>query len=174
MTGVLEQLRALGVISFCEFSVTFYAMPDVAACCVALQDRSGADVAMVLFCLWAGQAGLQLDAAALAGLDRVAARWRDSVVRPLRAVRRTLAGPVDPVDAAGALALKGRVAAAEREAEFLQLRAMELAGFGVASAVAPPVLARGNIEAYFQGSDAPQTAAAIGLLLARFAESLAP
>ena len=73
--------------SLWNFSVHTYGKPGVADACLALQDRHGLDVNMLLFCCWfgctRGVVGEPL-------WDRVLAfsePWADNVVRPLRAVR---------------------------------------------------------------------------------------
>jgi len=76
---------------FWDFSIRVYAVTGVAEACLALQDDQGADVNLVLFCLWvAQQNGGRLSRSQLEGyLDRVA-DWQAQVVVPLRALRRQL------------------------------------------------------------------------------------
>jgi uncharacterized protein (TIGR02444 family) len=76
--------------AFWRFSLAFYARPGTAPACLALQDRYGADVNVVLLALWLGTQGHCLDAAAGARLARLARRWQDPLVTPLRRVRRGL------------------------------------------------------------------------------------
>jgi uncharacterized protein (TIGR02444 family) len=75
---------------FWRFSLDFYARPGVAPACLALQDRHGADVNLVLLALWLGLQGHRLDVAAGARLARLARRWQSPLVAPLRRVRRAL------------------------------------------------------------------------------------
>ena len=80
---------------FWRFSLAFYARPGVAEACLALQDREGADVNLLLLALWLGARGHRLDAAAgrrLAGQGR---DWQNAVVAPLRQVRRRLKAHAD-------------------------------------------------------------------------------
>lgn len=82
---------------------------------VRAQDEQGLDVVLHLFALYARERhGIELDAVALDEADARVRDWREQVVRPLRAVRRTLRG-------AGADALRARVQQAELEAERRQL-----------------------------------------------------
>jgi len=76
---------------FWRFSLAVYAAPGVAEECLALQDEFGADINLLLFCAWAGtkRAGVLGDAD-IAGAEAAVVNWRNDVVRPLRAVRRTL------------------------------------------------------------------------------------
>ncbi len=94
--------------AFWRFSLAFYATPGVAPACLALQDREGLDVNLVLFCCWVGVA---LDRAVLAEAEALVAEWRTEVVQKLRAVRRWLK-PLP--EAAG---LRAAVAAQELAAE---------------------------------------------------------
>jgi uncharacterized protein (TIGR02444 family) len=106
--------------SFWEFSLAFYALPEVAAACLALQDRHGCDVNLLLYACWVGLSGRgRLGADDLACAAAAVAPWRESVVDKLRAARRALgeekerSGPLaDLYDAAKAVEL-----AAERIAQ---------------------------------------------------------
>jgi uncharacterized protein (TIGR02444 family) len=73
-----------------RFSLELYARPGVAAACLALQDRHGADVNLVLLALWLGICGHRLAPAEGARLARLARYWQRPIVRPLRRVRRRL------------------------------------------------------------------------------------
>lgn len=75
---------------FWAYSLRLYRRPGVAPACIALQDRSGVDVNVLLFCLWMGASGQTLTPAAArlaAALSRV---WTANVVAPLRQTRRFL------------------------------------------------------------------------------------
>ena len=74
-------------VSLWNFSVHTYGKPGVADACLALQDRHGLDVNVLLFCCWFGCTRGAVDEPLW---DRVLAfsePWADNVVRPLRAVR---------------------------------------------------------------------------------------
>ena len=87
---------------FWRFSLTVYARPGVAPACLALQDRLGLDVNLLLFCCWAAARGHRLDPAELAVAEAASAAWQRDIVTPLRGIRRQLARPpaLDPADAA--------------------------------------------------------------------------
>lgn len=110
--------------AFWTFSLRFYQLPGVAESCIELQDRHGADVNLVLFALWAAASGHQLDAEAIAAVDRAARQWRETVTQPLRAARRALKTRPDRVDESEVTALRRQVMAAELESERLQQGAM--------------------------------------------------
>ncbi len=103
----------MNVNPFWEFSLAVYGRPGVPAACVALQDRHGLDVNVLLFAAWAGMAcGTLLSAERLAEVDSTIAGWRQEVVRPLRAARRRVKAEDD--------AFYQRLKAVELEAERIQ------------------------------------------------------
>jgi uncharacterized protein (TIGR02444 family) len=97
-----------------RFSLAFYARPGVATALVALQDRDGLDVNVILYALWLGLArGQAMTAADLAAAEAAAAPLRDAVVVELRGLRRRLRAHPDP----DVQALRRRVQALEISAE---------------------------------------------------------
>ncbi|MFI5020941.1 MAG: TIGR02444 family protein [Alphaproteobacteria bacterium] len=113
---------------FWDFSLAVYGREGVAAACLALQERHGADVNLLLFCCWHARSGR--GALAGEGLRRAAAAvepWHGQLVRGLRAVRVRLRCPSAPLPQATdallaelAEALRKKVAAVELEAEHLE------------------------------------------------------
>jgi uncharacterized protein (TIGR02444 family) len=76
---------------FWRFSLAFYERPGVADALIALQDRDGFDVNLVLFALWLGISGHgPLDGDALAAAELAAATLQSEIVEPLRSLRRKL------------------------------------------------------------------------------------
>lgn len=76
---------------FWRFSLAFYERPGVADALIALQDRDGFDVNLVLFALWLGVSGHgPLDGDALAAAELAAATLQSEIVEPLRSLRRKL------------------------------------------------------------------------------------
>ncbi len=74
-----------------EFSLAFYVAPGVARALIALQDRDGLDVNLMLFALWLGVSGRgRLDNDGLRAAERAARMIRADIVKPLRALRRSL------------------------------------------------------------------------------------
>ena len=65
-----------------DYAVDLYARPGVREACLALQDRAGADVNLLLLACWLGATGRRLDPAALARLQTDALAWQEAVVRP--------------------------------------------------------------------------------------------
>lgn len=102
--------------AFWRFSLVFYGEPGVAEALIALQDRRGCDVNLVLFSLWLAVTRCQVvDAAGLAAAEAAAAPLRDAVIAELRRLRRRLRPVPDP----DIQALRQRIGALEIAAERL-------------------------------------------------------
>jgi len=100
--------------AFWRFSLAFYARPGVAPALIALQDRDGRDVNVILYAVWLGVArGHAMSAADLAAAESAAAPLRDAVVAGLRGLRRGLRSHPD----ADVQALRRRIQALEIAAE---------------------------------------------------------
>ena len=103
-----------------NFSLRTYARAGVARSCLALQNRSGCDVNLLLFCCWGG---LNFGALPDPVLDEAVAysqRWSTEVVRPLRGVRGWMKGRDWETAAAAHETLRDRIKSVELEAERLQ------------------------------------------------------
>lgn len=73
-----------------QYSLRLYSDPTVSAACLELQDECGADVNMLFALLFAASRGLLLSHSEVSGLDRECEGWRESVIEPLRRVRRLI------------------------------------------------------------------------------------
>jgi uncharacterized protein (TIGR02444 family) len=73
---------------FWRFSLAVYKPAEVAAECLALQEAIGLDVNLLLFCAWLGTRAIVLSRSDIEAASRIVAGWHNSVVRPLRGVRR--------------------------------------------------------------------------------------
>ncbi|MGO8868776.1 MAG: TIGR02444 family protein [Alphaproteobacteria bacterium] len=136
---------------FWDFSLAVYGREGVPAACLALQERHGADVNLLLFCCWHARSGR----GALAGEDlrRAAAAvepWHGRLVRGLRAVRvrlrresAPLPQPTDALLAELAEALRKKIAAVELEAEHIEQLILAASARPVSSeSAAVPLAAR--------------------------------
>ncbi len=154
---------------FWDFSLRVYGSADVPAACLALQERRGIDVNVMLFCAWNGESGrgrltdAELDSA-LAAVET----WSREVVCALRAVRNRLKGGLAPVPRDRSDALRRRILKLEVDCE----HAEQLALAGAVDRAAAPAPEAGraddaaaNVTAYFRrhgfvpdDADAAQTA----------------
>jgi uncharacterized protein (TIGR02444 family) len=99
---------------FWRFSLALYVRPGVAAALLALQDRAGHDVNLILYGLWLGAVrGQRCDTVGLDAAQAAIAPLNAAVVTPLRQLRRQLKGAAGPDLAA----LRRRLARLELEAE---------------------------------------------------------
>jgi uncharacterized protein (TIGR02444 family) len=105
---------------FWWFSLRLYGERDFAGACLALQDRHGVDVNVLLFLLWAAQNGRRIEEEGVGAILAAVDAWHRSVVAPLRTARRYLRTPPADVQAGPAAALRQRIQEAELEAERLQ------------------------------------------------------
>lgn len=107
-----------------RFSLRLYKRPGVAPACLALQDRHGIDVNLLLYAAYAAVSGRGVvDAGALGAANRAIEGWRLLVILPLRRLRGQLKGTETAAPA------RKRVLAAELEAEKeAQRRLAELLG----------------------------------------------
>lgn len=137
-----------GDCPFWSFSVALYGRPGVAPACLALQDRFGCDVNLLLFAIWAARCGAELGPQEFERLDAAVAPWREGLVEPIRSLRRRL--KADPLGAAPELAEACRQALlkaeleAERAAQELLARALPLPS----AQALDRAQARLNLEAY--------------------------
>jgi uncharacterized protein (TIGR02444 family) len=76
---------------FWRFSLAVYAAPGVAAECLSLQSALNIDVNVLLYVAWLGNAHhVKLTDDAMTAIEARVQTWRDTVVRPLRAIRQDL------------------------------------------------------------------------------------
>jgi uncharacterized protein (TIGR02444 family) len=100
--------------AFWRFSLALYARPGIAEALLALQNRAGRDVNLVLYGLWLGIVhGRRLGAAELADAAGAIAPINAATVLPLREMRRRLSGCRDRDLAT----LRRRIAALELQGE---------------------------------------------------------
>jgi uncharacterized protein (TIGR02444 family) len=147
--------------AFWSFSLAFYGRPDVSEACLALQDRHGRDVNLVLYACWVGLSGRgRLEAAELARAEAVSRPWRRDVIETLRQARRA----IKEVDRDGTLtALYEAAKAVELEAERVaQRRLAALAPTaGTRSAESRVADAVAGLALYLQDGAGHDAAAAI-------------
>jgi uncharacterized protein (TIGR02444 family) len=134
--------------AFWRFSLRFYALPEVAPACLALQDEAGVDVNLLLFLLFLADAGREVTREDVARLDAAIAPWRTDVVEPLRALRRRLKTGVGDIPPAASEGLRNMVKKVELEAERLEQGRLENAASAVGKPAARDAAARANLAAY--------------------------
>lgn len=143
--------------AFWDFSLALYARPGVAPACLRLQARRGADVNLLLYCLWLGaEKARRLSRAEIDALRAQVRTIHDDVVRPLRQARTALkemreATPFDTI--VGTL----RAAVKRHELDAEHLEQLLLAEIGTKVLIPgspdsqPVAAAQANAEAYLAG-----------------------
>jgi len=106
----------LNADDFWEFSLALYCREAVANACLSLQDRRGADVNLLLAICWLARSGYAVSDAALESGLSATSVWSESILRPLRAVRRSVASFAE-VNANDRQSIKHGLLAVELEAE---------------------------------------------------------
>jgi len=134
--------------AFWRFSLGFYALPDVAPACLALQDEAGVDVNLLLVLLFLAEQGRAVTRDDVARLDAAIAPWRAEIVEPLRAVRRRLKTGVGDVPPATSEALRNMVKKIELEAERLEQGRLENEAPSLGKPAPREAAARANLAAY--------------------------
>lgn len=81
--------------AFWTFSVDLYDRPGVEAACIALQDRRGLNVNLLLWSLWLADCGVVLDQSALGRAEAAVASWQTDIIEQLRRLRRRLRQQID-------------------------------------------------------------------------------
>jgi len=135
---------------FWRFSLRFYRRPGAADACIALQDRDGVDVNVLLFLLWLAADKRRIGLADAQTLCAKTLAWHDDVVVPLRTLRRALKGGSALVEAGTAELFRTRIKAVELEAERLQQEAIFALAPDLATTTAPTreAAARANVSVY--------------------------
>ncbi|MGD2131928.1 MAG: TIGR02444 family protein [Maricaulaceae bacterium] len=109
-----------------------------------LQNRSDADVCVILWCAWLDAFGAPSTDLLVRGAG-LSATWRASIVAPLRAARNRLKSPPPEITPRDAETLRGEILNAELHAERLQLEALEaISGPAFARDCAEPALPIGE------------------------------
>jgi len=112
------RLTALRQDSLWDFAQRFYALPDVEAACLCLQDEDGVDVCELLFHCWLMVHGLKARPPLLAMECLERRRWQGEVTAVLRQLRQGLKGDAERAGAeSGVAELRGVIKKAELLAE---------------------------------------------------------
>lgn len=145
-----------------DFMTTTYKEAGVEKACLALQNRHGADVNMILFCIWLAYrgAGSSNLAQHLGSALKLSRSWQRTMVEPLRTARTNLKDHIETSGMAGAdreaaVDLRERIKACELEMEQMETLALyalvpegEDRGIGRSPAESKDD-ARNNLTVYF-------------------------
>ncbi len=137
---------------FWQFSLSLYRTAGVPGACIALQDKHGLDVNIMLFALWLASRQRAVSSGDLMQADELVREWRAEAVVALRGVRRFLRQPPAAFSGEAAIALRDKVKSAELECERLQQEALFAlrAADDWGRAEAPLIAAELNLDACAQ------------------------
>ncbi len=161
---------------FWRFSIKFYAVPAVAPACIKLQDHAGVDVNVLFFLLWNATQNRTFSRDHIAEIEQRIGAWREMVVVPLRAVRRTLRSPPAAIAPDVAEGFRTRIKAVELEAERLQQEALyDMAQSSPLGhpAASPTEAARSSVASY-EATLRPFPKAPVDAILTAFSSFQAP
>jgi uncharacterized protein (TIGR02444 family) len=138
-----------------RFSLALYGQDGAADACLALQDRLGVDVNILLLAIFAAaECGMVVTSQDLQRMDALVKAWRTETVAPLRTMRRRLKQPLGPADEYAEV-LRSEIKKAELLAEQIE------------QALLARWLADHTAE---RGSESPDLAAVLKTVVAYFAE----
>lgn len=107
--------------AFWDFCLKLYARPGVAEACLALQERFGANVPLLMCGAWLGLRQAALSEADADTLAATVGDWHREVVEPLRKIRTRLKSGPPPARSQETDALRDRVKAIELQAERIEI-----------------------------------------------------
>ncbi|MEM6495290.1 MAG: TIGR02444 family protein [Pseudomonadota bacterium] len=110
---------------FWRFSLDRYSRDGVSDMCLELQDHAGADVNIVLLCLWSGLASRRISRPQFSLLiEGEAGRWHRDIVLPLRAARTAMKGRSIAGEVSGIERLRDQIKRVEIESERWEQRSL--------------------------------------------------
>lgn len=139
-------------VDFWRFSLAFYEAPGCREVLLDLQDDQGADVNVVLFCLWCATDRKRISCEQLGDLEAACEAWRDKIIAPARSMRVWLRDPAHNLAPEPAL-FRQSVKRLELEAERAQqLHMVELSSqWAFAPADDEIRAAEDNLDCYLDG-----------------------
>jgi uncharacterized protein (TIGR02444 family) len=150
------------------YVLKLYGVPEFGPAGIALQDSVGADVDILLFLCFLADQGREAGRDDVSRIDASIKGWRETVVKPVRALRRQLKDGIAPVPLAVSDAIRNVVKNIELDSERIQLETLERE-FPIdamkRSNLDRVALARSNLTAYgayLGGFSEPAVAALIG------------
>ncbi|WP_395017257.1 TIGR02444 family protein [Dongia sp.] len=137
--------------AFWEFSLAYYSRERVAAACLSLQNRRGADVNILLFCCWLATMGWKVERDGLHAAIATVEAWRRDVLEPLRGARRTVADQFPELAKSDRQSIKHGMLSVELECERVAQEKIALGATGVVAVEdgsTPLQLASAALETY--------------------------
>ena len=134
---------------FWNYSLAAFRTEGVAPALIALQDRVGAHVNLLLFCCWAASEGIAVDMKLLREAQQTAQAWQREIVEPLRSLRRRLKRGFDGFPAEPVEALRKQINGLEIEGERIEQGRLAALAATRPRSSADPRLAVAGLARYF-------------------------
>ena len=109
---------------FWTFALSVYGREAAREAFLRLQDRDGADVPMLLWCLWCGATRRGVSASVMQQAVMFSEAWRAAVVGPLRSLRRGLKSGANGVSLDSSEKARQAIASTEQAVERMQMDAL--------------------------------------------------
>ena len=137
---------------FWDFSLRLYARIGVAPACLALQERHGIDVNVLLYCVWLGvERGVAINDADAARIAQSVAGWNDDVIVRLRSLRIALRNDVRGAPRQLSDALRNDIKRCELDGERIEQQILYTQSWSDApGATRSTPIARENVYAYLK------------------------
>lgn len=130
-----------------QFSLQLYSKSNVKDACLTLQDKHHADVNLVLFLLYQGSLQRQLSTESIQHIDDNTRSFRERVIQPIRALRKSLKGKAFSVEA-DQDSLYQNILGLELSAEKLAQTQLETIDVITQNGLTPLQAATDNLSAY--------------------------
>lgn len=158
--------------AFWNFSLETYDREGVAETCLALQERAGLDVNLLLFCLWAGSRGRRIEREEMETAVRAVESWQRDVVATFRKLRRRLK-ELSEEPGNEARRLREQAMRRELDAEEVEQRILEGALDVLTKGPSDPAAAKANLRLYLETAE-HEVVPEIDRLLARLLKAALP
>ena len=109
---------------FWDWAVQAYAGAGVAAACLSLQDEDGQNVPLLLWAAWLSGLGITVGEPQALEAVVLTRSWSDTLISPLRLLRRRLKAELSTGDEALRLPLREKIKVIELEAEQALMEAL--------------------------------------------------
>ena len=106
---------------FWDHALALYGRDAAREAFLRLQDRDGADVPMLLWCLWCASEGRGISRETMTAAVAFSSAWRAEAVAPLRTLRKALKSGIKNIDRALSEEARTRIASTEQALERLQM-----------------------------------------------------
>ena len=107
--------------AFWDFALSVYGRSAAREAFLRLQDRDGADVPMLLWCLWRAESGRAVSRTVMGEAAAFSGAWREAVVAPVRGSRKALKGGIGGIPLSLSERARARIADTEQSLEKMQM-----------------------------------------------------